>query len=407
MVERGPIKPMVAEEWARTFPPAKRERYLYSLVRLSVFGLAWFFEPFASCTRWYQRSCFIKHEANLAQLDKRTPYGRVACADPRTIQASTDEVQACFGPWFVSYGSRASEVFDGSERSQVAGWRVLFGFGRTKSEVADYCEAMVRCRERAVIDCGDDSLIVVDGKIYAIDAKRWDAHIRRPLLEIKGLHLRLLGMDTDRIRILMRMIKRRASFKGLGIGFDVDGNVASGDPDTLYWNTVLGVAIIIGCFESCNTYEEFEANALRLGVEYEVAGVCHAGYPGRGIDFCSCVIAPTRTGWTFAPKLGRYLMKLGVSAVKGNPVRLLSAKLRGAICDLAAYPEVVAGLCRLSSKLPTVDAVHESYFPVGKCDPADSSEREVMFAERYGLSYGDVVSEVNELVDSTLSGKLS
>jgi hypothetical protein len=404
MVADGPIDIMDSRDWAHTFPPAKRKRYLESLVRLSVYGLAWFYAPFGTCTGWSKRSCFIKHEANLAQLDKRTPYGMIACSDPRTIQASTDEVQALFGPHFVSYGGRASRVFDGGEGSKIAGWSVLFGFGRTKSEVSDYCAHMVASRGRAVVDCGDDSLLIIDGRVYAIDAKRWDAHIRRPLLEIKALHLSRLGMDAGRIRILLRMIKRKATFKGLGVGFEVDGNVASGDPDTLYWNTVLGVAIIISCFECCNTYQEFEDNARCLGVEYEVAGVCHSGEPGRSIDFCSCVIMPTVDGWTFAPKLGRYLMKLGVSATQGNPVKLLSAKLRGAICDLAAYPEVVRHLCRLSSKLPTVDAVHESYFPVGKCDPGDRCDREVAFAERYGVAYDDVEREVGQLVDSTLTG---
>lgn len=405
MVERGPIRIVESSEWAGSFPPAKRKRYLFSLERLAVYGLSWFYCPFDVCTKWYKRSCFIKHEANLCQLDKRTESGFIACADPRTIQASTDEVQALFGPSFVSYGQRAAEVFDGSEASKINGWRVLFGFGRTKSEVSQYCDEMAACGERAVIDCGDDSLIVVGGRVYAVDAKRWDAHIRRPLLEIKTLHLRRLGMSEQMMHILVRMIKRRGTYTGLGVGFEVDGNVASGDPDTLYWNTVLGVALIISCFDGCDSFEKFEDRARELGVEYELAGSAHVGFPGRNIDFCSCVIAPTTTGWTFAPKLGRYLMKLGVSAIRGNPVNLLSSKLRGAICDLAAYPEVVYQLCRLSSKLPTRDAVSESYFPVGKCDPGSYDERCTMFAERYGVSYGTVVDEVAELVDSTLDGR--
>ncbi len=396
----GPITPR-PRDWADSFPLGKRERYHLALDRLEVFGFAWFTRVSRRYTRWNRRSCFIKHEANLAHSDVRTPGGYIACADPRTIQASTDEVQAVSGPWFVELGKRASEVFDGSEGSMVDGWHILVGFGLTKAEIAARCVAMVNSRGRMIVDCGDDALVIVDGKIYALDAKRWDAHVGPELLRLKTPHLLRLGVPRETLNMMERLIRRRGSYKGLGVAFGVDGDVASGDPDTLYWNTILGVALLIASFDST---ESFEVQATRWGIEYEVAAVASRSCYAAALDFCSCIFVPVRGGgYTFAPKLGRSLMKLGVSATMGNPVKLLSAKLRGAMCDLAAYPEVVAHLARLSSKLPTVEAVSESYFPVGKCEPGTYAERVALFAERYGVDYADVVAEVKQLVDKTIA----
>ena len=390
--------------WADSFPRGKRERYHLALDRLEVFGFAWFTRVSKRYSRWNKRSCFIKHEANLALPDVRTTSGFIACADPRTIQASTDEVQAVSGPWFVELGKRAAQVFDGGNGSMIDGWHILVGFGLTKAEIARRCVEMVNSRGRMIVDCGDDALVIVGGKIYALDAKRWDAHVGPELLRLKTPHLLRLGIPRETLNMMEALIRRRGSYKGLGVSFGVDGDVASGDPDTLYWNTILGIALLIASFDSS---EPFDKQAERWGIEYEVAATASRSCYAAALDFCSCIFVPINGGgYTFAPKLGRSLMKLGVSATMGNPVKLLSAKLRGAMCDLAAYPEVVAQLARLSSKLPTAEAVSESYFPVGKCDPGPVSSRVELFAERYGVDYHAVVREVAKLVDLTLAGDM-
>jgi hypothetical protein len=182
--------------WADSFPRGKRERYHLALDRLEVFGFAWFTRVSKRYSRWNKRSCFIKHEANLALPDARTASGFIACADPRTIQASTDEVQAVSGPWFVELGKRAAQVFDGGNGSMIDGWHILVGFGLTKAEIARRCVDMVNSRGRMIVDCGDDALVIVGGKIYALDAKRWDAHVGPELLRLKTPHLLRLGIHV-------------------------------------------------------------------------------------------------------------------------------------------------------------------------------------------------------------------
>jgi len=408
----GYVEPDEPEVWVSKFPAGKRERYLKAFVRLSVFGLACFGRVLLGAhNKWDKRSCFIKHEVNLEQPEVVVELGgsryHTSCGDPRTIQASTDEVQAVLGRYFTAYGRRAAEVFDGSAGSELDGWRIVAAFGRTKTEVSAITRQLLAEGRSAVVCCGDDAKVVYKGRLFAIDAKRWDAHVGRGLLRLKYRHLTLLGMPDRLAQILQDMIARRGSYKRSGVSFGVDGDVASGDPDTLYWNTMLGVASIIDCFEGASDFEDFNRRAVEYGLEYKLAAVGTVSEPGVFVDFCSCVWTPVLGGLSLVPKLGRALMKSSATATFGNPAKLLAAKMLGLLHDLAAFPEVCRSLAKLLPDLPAGKAASESYVAVGKVEPAPLAEREVFFRERYACEYSDVVDEVDEWVDRSRRGDMA
>jgi len=409
----GVVEPDSEEDWAAKFPPVKRTRYQLSFVRLAIFGLAAFGDTLLGASNpWFKRSCFLKHEVNLCLPDKvfatRNGKYRVASSDPRTIQASTDEVQAALGRYFTAYGRRASAVFDGSEASEVLGWRVVMAFGRSKSDVAAIMLELAKNRQNAIVDCGDDGYLVFDGKIVAIDAARWDAHVSATLLRLKSRHLLQLGMPKGLVDILDRMVLRVGGFKRRGIRFEVLGDVASGDPDTLYWNTFLGVAVLLDSVRGCTTFEEVAARTKSLGIEYEVAATNTRTEAGSGLDFCSCTFVPSQDvgGFTLAPKLGRALMKLSGTATNGNPAKLLASKIGGLCYDLCVFPEVVASLRKLLPELPHAKPISESYFPVGKSTPSVPERRDSYLRERYGVTLAEVETDVGVWVDRARRGDM-
>lgn len=408
----GYVEPDKAEDWAQKFPTRKRNRYLAALTYMSVVGYACFNDTLLGApNQWYKRSCFLKHEVNLCQLDKVVfgSNGRayvISCSDPRTIQASEDVVQCAAGPYFTAYGRRASEVFDGGDGSIINGWRVCMAFGRTKSETAKILRSMQDNAQQGIVDCGDDVFLVWNRCCYAIDASRWDAHVSATLLKLKARHLRGLGMAPEVVNMLDRLIKRRGSYKGLGVRFALEGDVASGDPDTLYWNTVLGVSVVLSALDGAKDFDDFAKRCTEWGIEYELAAVGSRTEPHAKLDFCSCVFVPTADGWTLAPKLGRSIMKLAYTANSGNPAALLASKIMGLSYDLAAYPDVVQILRQHLADLPVSVAAQESYIPVGKVDPADFEEIDAITRVRYGHSYQEILDELQTLISRSRLGQM-
>lgn len=407
----GSVEPDDAFDWAAKFPKRKRLRYLEAIALLAVVGFAAFDDKvMGGRNHWDKRSCFLKHECNLVQLDKTIEHlGKtyvIACSDPRTIQASEDIVQAAVGPYFTAYGRRASEVFDGSESSMINGWRVCMAFGRTKTDVARIIQEIQQSPDNGVVDCGDDGYIIWGDKVYAVDAKRWDAHVSARLLRIKSRHLSGLGMPAPLVDMLDRLIKRRGSYKGLGVSFKVEGDVASGDPDTLYWNTVLGVVLLLAAVDGARDFDEVSARCTEWGIEYELAAVGTRTEQNANLDFCSCVFMPTADGWTLAPKIGRSLFKLGYTATQANPAELLASKILGLSYDLACYPDVVTVLRQMLLDLPTAVAISESYVPMGKVNPASYDEIDSAIQVRYGVSYGDLLDDLQTCVTRTRLGEM-
>lgn len=400
----GGVEPVSEDRWLGKFPPMKRARYTKALLTLSIFGFAFFDSGLLGTKHdWDMRSCFLKHEVNLMQPDKfiqgKCRVWKIACSDPRTIQASADEIQAALGPFFVAAGERAATVLDGSAESKILGWRLCAAFGRTKAEVADIIRTIEESGDNGIVDCGDDGYIIWDRKVYAIDASRWDAHVGPELLGLKRAHLLRLGMHPRLVDMVDELVNRRGKFKGARVKFRVKGDVASGDADTLYWNTICGIAVILDSVQGCKNFAEFAERSKQVGIEYEMAAEgSRACYDAR-LDFCSCVFTPSDKGFTLAPKLGRSLMKLSHShntAMK--PDLLLASKIEGLSHDLAVFPEVVLALRSILPGLPKAEALSESYHAVGHANPGTFEQRCGFIADRYGIDYKELVDDISEWV---------
>lgn len=402
----GSVEPDSFEDWVRHFPPGKQARYRLAHERYSILGDAVLDDTIlGSRNKWRHLKAFLKHEPNLVQPGKVSRGFKIACSDPRTIQATEDVLQVVFGPWAAAMGRRESEVLDGSENSKVLGVRVLVAYGMTKKQVGKKIRAMCETGDKCVVDCGDDVFLIWGRRVYAIDASRWDAHVGMPLLKLRIQDNIRMGMPRKLALKVHEIDSRSGSFQGAGVSYEAVGGVSSGRWDTLQANTKDGVKICVGALISCKTWEEFVAYASRVGIVYELAAEASRGVYDTRLDFCSSVFAPTADGYTLVPKVGKALAKMCYT-MHGNVPELAASKIGALTYELAPFPEIVKPLREMLADLPKCGPTAISYFPAGSAEPAELGMRVEFFANRYGVAYQELCEEVQDWVDRSRQGVL-
>lgn len=402
----GSVEPDSFEDWLAHFPPAKRERYAAAKERYDVLGDSVMEDEILGAqNRWKHFKAFLKHEPNLVQPEKIVDGHKIACSDPRTIQATDDVLQTIFGPWAAAMGRREAEVFDGGDESMVMGVRILFAYGMTKKEVGKRIRKMCETGDKGIVDCGDDVFLIWGRRVYAIDASRWDAHVSIKLLKSRIHDNVRLGMPLKLAMKVHEIDTRTGSFQRSGVSYSAEGGVSSGRWDTLQANTKDGAKICLAGLISCDTWEEFVEYAASVGIVYELAADATRGVYDSRLDFCSSVFTPTEDGYTLVPKLGKALAKCCYT-MHGDVPSLLASKIGALSLDLSPFPEVVLELREMLVDLPACGPTQLSYFPAGSAKPAPLHEREAFISERYGVSYDAVVCEVKDWVARSRVGVL-
>lgn len=326
---------MSVTDWLRTFKRSRRAELLEAFTEF--WTDAWVAVPYKLDGRTFSRlkkQCFLKAEQTKSD------------SDPRAIQASNASILVPGGPWFASLSRLLGEIGDGSRRYR--GIRVMFGVGRTKAESFTMFFQYVSDGDPVVMVTGDD-LMVFDGfRLYSIDAKRWDAHCRRELLTLGNRLWRKLGARQLIVDLCEAALKR-VGRTTLGIEYEVDGNVASGDGDTLAKNCVSNAPIAVVALLEC----EDPGGALVDGVApyarslHEVARKCAIAYEFiseagvesgdfdqyHDVEFCSAIPVFAADGSVVAaPKIGRVIARFGL-CTPGHPADVM---LRSKALSLSA-----------------------------------------------------------------------
>lgn len=301
----------------------------------------------------YMRDPYVAMNHDVAVLDGRTKRYEATLRSffckveqtvpgktPRGIQALRDVALVPAGCWFKALPRALAGCADG--RRECDGVAVVYGLSRTKSEAMRLAMQIALDGRAVVLTCGDDGWVALRGRAYSLDAKRWDAHTGRRLLEIGNATWREMGCPRTGSRLLDAGLARHG-YTRAGLEYFVDGTTGSGDLDTITKNTDTDSKIMVrAAILSLRTGRPF-AECLRevglsLGIEYEFVaeeGVSVADVVAlHGVEFCSALPVLLQDGtWGMCPKLGRVIYRFGLCLTGHSPECMLRAKCMSLIAD--------------------------------------------------------------------------
>lgn len=256
----------------------------------------------AQIKQWTTRKAFIKTE----HLLYRTPAGYKNRA-PRMIQGAPPEFIVLLGPWFAALQSRIKKRW-GLDNF------ICFTSG-------------VKARDSAA------KLFEVVGSFLEDDIGTFDASVGKLWLQYEVWLSKRFGapravLDLQRANILTRGVTSN------GWVYRVDGGRKSGDPFTSLYNSILNGCMHLSLYnhytgktvamirESLRMLVCGDDNAM-VHTESEhfpwVADMARFGFASEAlyrskphfVEFCSNRLTPTSQGWTFVPKPGKVMSKLG------------------------------------------------------------------------------------------------
>lgn len=262
-------------------------------------------------------------------------------------------------------------------------------------------------------------MLVCDGyRVYSVDAKRWDAHARRELLELGNRLWERLGADAIVVFLSDAALDRKG-FTTTGIYYEVDGNVASGDCDTIQKNCVsnlpIGVAALIRAAMTGEAFSKaLHSVGRRVGVAYEFVsegGVVIGDFESyHDLEFCSCYPVLTADGqWAASGKLGRVIVRFGLCQPGHRPDVMLRSKALSLKAEAAhstlltlwadrAYASAGPGRLAESGEDPHVRRRYTELATDADFSIDDEYERALIIA-RYGCTRDQLALEIHEVWD--------
>lgn len=336
--------------------------------------------------------------------------------DGRAIQAGLDTTLANAGPWCMALCKLLRDVGDGE--TEYNGVRIIFGIGRDKTECYRLFFNRVAQGLKVVMITGDDVMVCDGEKLFSIDAKRWDAHTGEELLKLGNEIWKLLGVPKTILKNMMQGIKRNGKTV-FGMFYARLGGTASGDPDTIQKNCLLGLLILLVTFCLLKPEASFSSTldeiARKVGVVYEF--VDDKGVDIGDIDsyhtlaFCSCFPVVLVDG-TFgaSPCIGKVLYRFGLAKPGHLPEVTLRSKALSLLAEarhshflthyaLCAYDAVGAG------KYYVEERRYTEYATTLDLD-ADVEEEDLMFRRRYGVTLAEAKAAVTRIWDDAIAGEI-
>jgi hypothetical protein len=249
-----------------------------------------------------KRKSFVKVECNLY----RSPRGKKDKA-PRLIQGATPEFVSTLGPWFAALQRKI-------KRDWNANNFITYTSGISNLKLGT-------------------KLVNFHGMLAEDDVSAWDSSVSKQLCDFE------LEMARDWFlapKAVCELMKSNISTHGVtqtGIKYRVPGTRKSGDPYTSLFNSVLNGLMHVWMiathngwsFETCEQrivmYVQGDDNAMSVRGEYPdvQARMLALGFDAKFIrrdhytqlEFCSMRIQGVAEGYTFGPKIGRILSKIG------------------------------------------------------------------------------------------------
>jgi len=381
------VRPVPLQVWLADFKPSRR-------VELEQAHTEWMRDPYVAINHSVDGR---KWEASMRNFFIKVEQGAEGKA-PRGIQAKRAVALAPGGPWFKALPRVMAKRGDGTRSFE--GTRIIFGLSRTKSESMRLAMEAALKGDDCVLICGDDCTVYYKGRWYSLDAKRWDAHVHRRILEAENRTWRRLGCPRLALRALDEGIARHG-YTRCGLEYFVDGTQASGDEDTIQKNTHGNTKVILGCVRHARRTglpfaAAVHAFALRVGIEYEFVSELGVAFGDNAamhdVEFCSAVPVLLADGsWGMAPKIGKVIGRFGLCLTGHLPEVMLRAKALSLLADakhssvLTAFAQVM--LARAGPGKVGPCARERSYHSMTDSDVVCDPEYErVMCVARYGLA---------------------
>lgn len=374
---------------------------------------------------------FIRKETNIFLKGDEVLYGRDGYMKPRTVKALHPTVQASCYKEIAECMDRLKIFFNQNQVHYIRSWQVTFsiGSGKTSSQLNTWFQESKEWVETdnfraAMIVAGDDFFAIVRNhdEIYYLenDFSKFDRTQGVHAQDAEALILGVLGM-SEHIRYLLfstmnlqpRYENKRLDYHRI---FHMPPQRATGAPDTTIGNTINNIISVIYALMRSNTFDNIAADQARLGLEAKLQRhldpshatflkgwwlPCQDSYfwlplPSQTIKMGKILTHPKQifkhlpedSAWRSAAK------SMGCS-YKNVPYHY---PLFGAL--LQRYAELDGQSIDLSAHL----ANNTHKIVVDEKAEVDKYVARVYVAERYNLTYEDIVSMEAEILSMPFPG---
>jgi hypothetical protein len=385
-------------EWNDRFPPVKRKRHDEAWASLIERDL---------CQEDFQRSLFVKRELTMKGGSEPEDF------DPRAIQAGTDRLSVSYGPFMHKFSKILSSMWNpahkicytsGLSAEDIGAWRATYGN-----------------REVTIIEC---------------DASRYDSCQGAGCYENGFLAYKHCGIvDYGKAAYAMTSMVRAFGYTGQGSKYTVDYTMTSGSPDTSARNSLNNGMCMEWCMQKFASLHPCEYKMLVHGddnllvIEGSIplslqrvlkkmlcTGFLTLGFNAKvkvrsewhDVEYCSSLFWPVEDGFVLGPKLGKRLPKLGFSLRKLDPgeVKGMLHGLQyeaGFIGVFAEYAQICLAKLK-NTRVKEYKDARAVYKSLAVNRHKASTDTEVFFLERYGVSMDEAVEQLRAAcVNSTLT----
>lgn len=291
-------KPKSFIEWSNHFPLAKRNLLHRGRASLKQLGLR---------KKNFTRKTFIKRELLL----KAGLFGPVDYA-PRVIQAVSPEANCALGPCISSYQEYLKTVWN-------TDFPILFGCGLNSEQLGQWM-----------------SKLQTEGKVMLEDDfTLYDSTISTHLLDVERTVYNWMGMRRhyNAVKTMDAQFQTKG-YTAMGLKYEVEGTRKSGDPNTTLGNSIINALSHLFVLHQarggrltelmleCKILVGGDDNLMVIPEDINVDWVAKLAELGlvskmvtredkEQLTFFSSRGYPSSSGVVFAPKLGKFLAKVG------------------------------------------------------------------------------------------------
>lgn len=321
---------------------------------------------------------------------------------PRLIQGAHPEMTVTVGPWVAAFQGRMRKVLNGTSG-------LMFTSGKTVREVGAFIGARIEAGWKPFDDdVGAFDLSII--KPYCQLENEWADFFHAPRLTRQVLRA---NVDTH-------------GWTSLGWKYRVQATRKSGDSGTSVFNSLLNLLfhLYIFCKErGLDSNIEEAMRQLHMAAQGDDDVGAHTGptidwaswmsrlgfkatphYPEHhaNLEFCSHYLTRDSIGWTFKPKVGRILAKMGVSlrATDANALAILRGNALSIQATAASCPPLRAWVDWALNATASSDAIrpHDEPWKMRADEEGEATpETWADLDERYGYTRSMHVKFVEEL----------
>lgn len=374
---------------------------------------------------------FLRKETNVFLKGDEVLYGRQGFMKPRTIKALHPTVQATCYKEIAECMDRLKIIFNENQIHQVGMFQVTFaiGSGKTSSELNTWFASSkewvsIGNRRAAVIVAGDDFFSIVREKdeIFYLenDFAKFDRTQGVHAQDAEAKILKLLGMSERVSYILFSTMNLQPRYENKRLDhqaiYHMPAQRATGAPDTTIGNTINNIISVIYAVMNAGTFNRLAEHQANLGLEAKLQRhteastatflkgwwlPCEDEYywlplPSQTIKMGKILTLPTQifkhlpedSAWRSAAKsMGASYKNVPFEYPLFGPQLQRYAQLEGEVVDLAPFQPNDGHKIVVDEKAKV-----------------DKYTARVYIANRYNISYEDIVNMEEEMLSMPFPG---